>query len=64
MIEIQQKLSISGFDIVETFHEKHNNQINMSDLFKLEAIDSKGFGLVATKDVKRGTLILKEKAQI
>ena len=36
----------------------------MSDLCKLETIDDKGFGLVATKDVKRGTLVLKEKAQI
>ena len=36
----------------------------MSDLYKIEKIDGKGFGWIAQKDIKRGTLLLNEKAQI
>ena len=36
----------------------------MSEFYQVVEIDGKGLGCVATKDIKRGTLILKEKAQI
>ena len=36
----------------------------MSEFYKVVKIDGKGFGCVATKDIKRGTLILREKAQM
>ena len=36
----------------------------MSEYYQLVEIDGKGFGYVASKDIKRGTLILREKAQL
>ena len=36
----------------------------MSEFYQVVKIEGKGFGCVATKDIKRGTLILREKAQI
>ena len=36
----------------------------MSEFYQVMPIDGKGLGCVATKDIKRGTLILREKAQI
>ena len=36
----------------------------MSDLYELKSIDGKGLGAIAKKDIKRGTLILKEDPQI
>ena len=36
----------------------------MSAFYKVEKIVGKGFGCIATKDIKRGTLILKEKGQV
>ena len=36
----------------------------MSDFYEVMQIEGKGLGCVATKDIKRGTLILREKAQI
>ena len=36
----------------------------MSEFYQVVKIDGKGFGCVATKDIKRGTLILREKAQL
>ena len=36
----------------------------MSEFYQIVKIDGKGFGCVATKDIKRGTLILREKAQM
>ena len=36
----------------------------MSEFYQVVKIDGKGFGCVATKDIKRGTLILREKAPI
>ena len=35
-----------------------------SEFYQVVKIEGKGFGCVATKDIKRGTLILREKAQI
>ena len=35
-----------------------------SDFYEVMQIEGKGLGCVATKDIKRGTLILREKAQI
>ena len=36
----------------------------MSDLYELKSIDGKGLGAIAKKNIKRGTLILKEDPQI
>ena len=36
----------------------------MSEFYKVVKVDGKGLGCVATKDIKRGTLILREKAQL
>ena len=36
----------------------------MSDLYKVDQIAGKGLGCIATKDIKRGTLILREVAQV
>ena len=36
---------------------------NMDDLFKIDKIDGKGFGWIALRDIKPGTLIYKEKPQ-
>ena len=36
----------------------------MSDLYELKSIDGKGLRTIAKKNIKRGTLILKEEAQI
>ena len=36
----------------------------MSEMFQLIGFEGKGLGAVATKDIKRGTLILKELPQI
>ena len=36
----------------------------MSEYYQLVEMDGKGFGYVASKDIKRGTLILREKAQM
>ena len=36
----------------------------MSDFYKLVAIDGKGFGCVATKKIKPGTLIFSEKSAV
>ena len=36
---------------------------NMNNLYKFEKIDGKGFGCIALKDIKKGTLILEEKPQ-
>ena len=36
----------------------------MSDLYKVDQIAGKGLGCIATKDIKRGTLILREAAQV
>ena len=36
----------------------------MSEFYQVVPIDGKGLGCVATKDIKKGTLILREKAQI
>ena len=36
----------------------------MSEFYQVVKIDGKGLGCVATKDIKRGTLILREKAPI
>ena len=35
----------------------------MNNLYKFEKIDGKGFGCIALKDIKKGTLILEEKPQ-
>ena len=36
----------------------------MGDLYKVDHIAEKGLGCIATKDIKRGTLILREVAQL
>ena len=36
----------------------------MSEFYQVKKIDGKGLGCIATKDIKRGTLILREKAQM
>ena len=35
-----------------------------SDMYEIESIEGKGLGCIATKDIKRGSLILNEKPQI
>ena len=35
----------------------------MNNLYKFEEIEGKGFGCIALKDIKKGTLILQEKPQ-
>ena len=35
----------------------------MEDLFKIDKIDGKGFGWIALRDIKAGTLIYNEKPQ-
>ena len=36
----------------------------MADLFEVRKVEGKGLGCFATKDIKRGTVILKEAPQI
>ena len=36
----------------------------MTEFFQVKPIEGKGFGIVATKFIKRGTLILQEEPQI
>ena len=36
----------------------------MADLFEVKKVEEKGLGCFAIKDIKRGTLILKEAPQI
>ena len=36
----------------------------MADLFDVKKVEGKGLGCFATKDIKRGTVILKEAPQI
>jgi hypothetical protein len=40
------------------------SSLKMSDLYELKSIDGKGLGAIAKQNIKRGTLILKEKPQI
>ena len=37
---------------------------NMSELYKILEVTGKGLGAIATKDIKKGTLILKENRQL
>jgi hypothetical protein len=39
---------------------KNQNQSKMTDVYQVVSIEGKGRGIVATKFIKRGTLILKE----
>ena len=36
----------------------------MSDVYKIVEIEGKGLGCIATKDIQRGDLILREKPQL
>ena len=47
-------------DFVEIFWSKDTNQLTMTELYQVVSIVGKGLGIVATKFIKRGTLILKE----
>ena len=39
-------------------------EYNMSDICEIKEIDGKGFGCFATKDIKRGTVVLIEFPQL
>ena len=39
-------------------------EYNMSDICEIKEIDGKGFGCFATKDIKRGTVVLIETPQL
>ena len=39
-------------------------KLKMADLFEVKKVEGKGLGCFATKDIKRGTVILKEAPQI
>ena len=54
----------SKFYVPHLFFQVKRACIKMSEFYQVVKIDGKGFGCVATKDIKRGTLILKEKGQV